>query len=204
MSDWIESILVAIGGGTVVLVGILTIFKQLLIKLFETGIETSLEKNLVKFQNKLDRSTRAYEILLEREMRFYEKLEPLIAELIPLEHDLLYYLEQRYDGEERKRVCDALRNHFLRYLELVKVLKNENLVHQSYTPKEVFEAFSTLVIKMQDDCDYWKEMCTYFFDSNYDKIDYDKGKKTVDELLWYLALAETSVQKRLKLLSGEI
>ena len=48
MPDWIESILVAIGGGTVVLVGILTIFKQLLIKLFETGIETSLEKKSCK------------------------------------------------------------------------------------------------------------------------------------------------------------
>mgnify|MGYP000904432597 CR=1 FL=1 len=204
MPDWIESILVAIGGGTVVLVGVLTIFKGLLIKLFETGIETSFEKNLVKFQNKLDRSTRAYEILLNREMRFYEKLELLIAELVPLEHDLLYYLEQQDNWEERERVCDAFKSHFLRYLELMKILKNENLVHQSYTPKEVFEAFSTLVIKMQDNCDYWKEMCTYFFDGNYDRIDYDKGKKTVDELLLYLALAETSVQKRLKLLSGEI
>ena len=92
MPEWLENLLTAIGGGTVVLVGILTIFKGLLIKLFETGIESSFEKNLEKFRNKLERSTKAYEILLEREMRFYEKLEPIIAELVPLEHDLLYYL----------------------------------------------------------------------------------------------------------------
>ena len=93
MPEWLESLLTAIGGGTVVLVGVLTIFKGLLIKLFETGIESSFEKNLEKFRNKLERSTKAYEILLEREMRFYEKLEPITAELVPLEHDLLYYHE---------------------------------------------------------------------------------------------------------------
>ena len=82
MPEWLESLLTAIGGGTVVLVGVLTIFKGLLIKLFETGIESSFEKNLEKFRNKLERSTKAYEILLEREMRFYEKLEPITAELV--------------------------------------------------------------------------------------------------------------------------
>ena len=36
-----------------------------------------IEKNPEKFRNKLERSTKDYEILLEREMRFYEKLEPI-------------------------------------------------------------------------------------------------------------------------------
>ena len=129
MPEWLESLLTAIGGGTVVLVGVLTIFKGLLIKLFETGIESSFEKNLEKFRNKLERSTKAYEILLEREMRFYEKLEPITAELVPLEHDLLYYL--KHDEEaDREKQCKAFREHFKRYCELVKDLKNENLIQQ--------------------------------------------------------------------------
>lgn len=36
MAEWLKSLIVSIGGGTVVLVGILTIFKRLLIKLFES------------------------------------------------------------------------------------------------------------------------------------------------------------------------
>ena len=123
MPEWLESLLAAIGGGTVVLVGVLTIFKGLLVKLFETGIEASFEKNLEKFKNHLDRSTRAYEILLDREMRFYEKLEPITAELVPLEHDLLYYL--KYDEvADRESQCEAFREHFTRYCELIKDLKN--------------------------------------------------------------------------------
>ena len=73
MPEWIKDLLVAIGGGSVVLIGILTIFKNLFLKLFETSIEASFEKSLEKYRNQLSRSTRAYEILLEREMWFYER-----------------------------------------------------------------------------------------------------------------------------------
>ena len=59
----------------------------------------------------MDRTTRAYEILLDREMRFYEKLEPITAELVPLEHNLLYYLKYDEDAD-RERQCEAFKEHF--------------------------------------------------------------------------------------------
>ena len=202
MPEWLESLLAAIGGGTVVLVGVLTIFKGLLVKLFETEIESSFEKNLEKFKNHLDRSTRAYEILLDREMRFYEKLEPITAELVPLEHDLLYYL--KYDEvADRESQCEAFREHFTRYCELIKDLKNENLIHQSYIPQEVFNAFTSVVKQMQDDMPLWFNMAKFSFAGEHDKIDYGKCETTVDALLMQLAFAETMVRKRLKQLSGE-
>ena len=42
MNEWLKSLLAAVGGGTVVLVGVFTIFK----KLFESGMEASFEKSL--------------------------------------------------------------------------------------------------------------------------------------------------------------
>lgn len=202
MPEWLTNMLAAIGGGAVALVGVLTIFKGLLIKLFETGIQSSFEKNLEKFKNKLERSTRAYEILLDREMRFYEKLEPIMAELVPLEHDLLYYL--RYDEDvDCESKCVAFREHFKRYCELIKDLKNENLFHQSYIPQEVFNAYTAVVKQMQDDMSWWVDMAKFLFDGEYDKIDYKKSEETVNSLLIRLAFAETMVRKRLKQLSGE-
>ena len=202
MPEWLGNLLAAVGGGTVVLVGVLTIFKGLLIKLFETGIESSFEKNLEKFKNKLHRSTKAYEILLDREMRFYEKLEPITAELVPLEHDLLYPL--RYDAEaNREAQCEAFRKHFKRYCELIKELKNENLIHQSYIPQEVFGSFTSVVKQMQDDIPLWFEMAKLLFAGEYEKIDYESCEKTVNVFLAKLAVAETMVRKRLNQLSGE-
>lgn len=202
MPEWLEHLLTAVGGGTVVLIGILTIFKGLIVKLFETGIESSFEKNLEKFRNKLERSTKAYEILLEREMRFYEKLEPITAELVPLEHDLLYYLK-RDEEADREKQCEAFREHLKRYCELVKDLKNENLIHQSYIPQEVFDAYTTVVKQLQDDIHLWFDMAKLLFACEYDKIDYEKCEITVDRLFMHLAFAETKVRTRLKQLSGE-
>ena len=202
MPEWLKSALAAVGGGTVVLVGVLTIFKGLLVKLFETGIETSFEKSFEKFKNKLERSNRAYEILLEREMRFYERLEPIIAELIPLVHDLPYYLEH-HDGIERESACEHFRETFLRFGELCTTIKNENLVHQSYIPQEVFSAYSEVAKQMQDDMTVWLEMAEQLFSGSYEKIDYDKSKEMVEILLMRLAFAETMVRKRLSHLCGE-
>lgn len=202
MSEWLQSLLAAVGGGTVVLVGIFTIFKGVLLKLFETGIESSFQTSFEKFKNNLERSTKAYEILLAREMRFYEKLEPITSELIPLEHDLLYYL--KYDKRlDKKAQREDFRENFNRYCELTIELKNEILIHQSYIPQEVFSAYAAVVKQMQDDMPLWSDMAKLLFEDEYDKIDYQKCKSAIDILLKLLALAETMVRKRLKTLSGE-
>lgn len=202
MPEWLENLIVSIGGGTVALVAVLTMFKELLIKLFETGIESTFEQNLEKFKNSLNRSTRAYEILLDREMRFYEKLEPIIAELVPLEHDLLYYLKYNEDAD-RVGQCEAFKENFNRYLDLIINLKNENLIHQSYIPQEIFSAFASVVEVMQDDTLLWKNMAKFLFSGKYEEIDYKKCETAVDTLLMQLAFAQTKVRTRLKQLSGE-
>ena len=202
MSEWLQELLIAMGGGTVVLIGILTIFKRFLIKFVEFGIESSFEKSVEKFKNKMERSTRAYEILLDREMRFYERIESIIAELIPLEHDLLYYVE--YDeNTEREKKCQDFRKSFIRYCELTKNLKNENLIHHTYVPQNIFYAFSDVVKNMQKDTQYWFDMVQLSFSGEDDKIDRKKAQENVDTLLMSLAAAEMAVKKRLQQLCGE-
>ena len=147
MPEWWGGLFTAIGGGTVVLVGILTIFKSLVIKLFETGIESSLEKNLEKFKNNLERSTRAYEIILDQEMRFYKDLEPITAELIPIEHDLIHYLKYNEESDRAKQ-CEAFKTNFKRYCQLVMDLKKSTLIHHSYIPQNIFNAFTSVVKQM--------------------------------------------------------
>ena len=189
MPDWFNELLIAIGGGSVVLVGVLTIFKSLFMKLFETGVETAFEKNIEKYRNKLSRSAKAFEILLDREMRFYERIEPIFAEIVPLVHDLLYYM-QRDEAIEREKECEAFHENFGRYIELIKELKNETLIHQSYIPQNVFVAATALVKKMQDDSEYWFCMAKHLFAGEYEKIDYTQGEQKVNIVLLYLTKTE--------------
>lgn len=202
MPEWLGDLISAIGGGIVVLVGILTIFKSLIIKFFETGIESSFEKKFEKFKNKLERSTKAYEIILDREMRFYKELEPIIAELIPIEHDLLYYL--RYNEESnREKQSDAFKTNFKRYCQLVIELKKSTLIHHSYIPQDIFNAFTSVVKQMQDSMPLWRDMTKLLSVGEYSKIDYIKCEIVIDDFLKRLSFAETMVVKRLKELSGD-
>ena len=47
-------------------------------------------------------------------MRFYERIGPIFAELVPLAHDLLYYMA-RDEDVEREIECEAFRTNFGRY-----------------------------------------------------------------------------------------
>ena len=157
MQEVLKELIAAVGGGAVVLVGVLTIFKKLFLKLFETGIESTFEKELEKYRNKLSRADRAFEILLNREMHYYEKIEPIFAEIVPLEHDLFECL--KIDEElEREAKCESFKVCFGKYTELIKMLKNEVLLHQDYIPKTVFKESTAFVVQMQDDFDYWFDM----------------------------------------------
>ena len=82
-------------------------------------------------------------------------------------------------------------------------LKNSTLIHHSYIPQDVFNAFTFVVKQMQDDMPLWGDMAKLLFAGEYSKIDYKKCEKVIDELLMRLAYAETMVRKRLKELSGE-
>lgn len=200
MPEWLKDFLVAVGGGTVVLVGILTIFKKIFFKFLETGIDSSFEKNLVKYRNKLSRSDKAYEILLDREMRFYEKIEPIFAELIPLLHDLTYNLKKDKLVDREKQI-ENYRELFERYVILIKTIKNETLLHQSYIPKSVFMSSSSIVQQMEDNVKFWYDMAMLLFAGEYDKIDYNTGEKNIDAVLKNLAATELSIKNRLNELS---
>lgn len=201
MPEWLQNILFSIGGGTVVLVGILTVFKQLFLKLFETGIESSFEKNLEKYKNNLSRTTKAYELLLDREMKFYENIDPLIAELIPLIQDLPYYLTENEDADIQFR-CEKYKDISLRYCEMIKELKNETLTYQVYIPKSVFDAACDICKEMQNQLYFWREMAVELFNNNYNNIDHNKADEYSDMILFTIIRTEMAIQKRLEELSG--
>ena len=132
-------------------------------------------------------------------MRFYEKVDVLIAELVPLEQDLLFYLKK--DSADNR--LNEFRSNFLRYCELTKDLKNETLIHQLYIPEEIVKAFRELVKQMQEDAQFWSEAGMLLYNGEDDKIDYQACEEKVDQILWKVAISQSKTYSRLKDLSGE-
>ncbi|MBE7080076.1 MAG: hypothetical protein E7371_02415 [Clostridiales bacterium] len=202
MPEWIKNLLVAIGGGSVVLIGILTIFKQLFLKLFEMGIESSFEKHMEKYKNKLSRSTTAYEILLNKELGFYNALDPYFATLVPLVQDLVYDSDMTKEMELSFRQSHYKEN-LLKYLEVIPNLKNDIVLYQSYVPTQIFSECSNLVKLLQQDLEYWSTVGKIIFEQIPEAINHNKAKEISTALLFKIAQIEGIIKKRLTELSSQ-
>lgn len=105
MPDWLQAVLSSILGGTISVVGIFTIFKNMISTIFEKALANVFEKDLEKYRNNFLRSNKAYEMLLEKELQFYTTIDPHLAKLIPLMHDFVdfYSTETSETPEEKNR-----------------------------------------------------------------------------------------------------
>jgi len=202
MLEWLKDLLVAIGGGTVVLIGILTIFKNLFIKLFETGIEASFEKNIEKYRNRLSRSTKAYEVLLEKEFDYYATLDPHLATLVPLVQDLVYYSDMEKEMELNYRKS-CYKDKILEFLKMIPKIKNDVVLFQPYIPMQVFEVVSALLGAMQSNVSFFRDLGLAIFEENEEKINIEKAKEISDTILLHVALVETKIKMRLEELSEQ-
>lgn len=196
MQEWIKELLVALGGGTAAAIAILTIFKSLAVKLFEKAIDTSFEKSTIKLTNKLERSTKAYEILLKKEFDFYEKTDPYMATLVPLVQDLKYYAEQSENSGKEK-----YRELLLQYLKMIPELKNNSVLFQPYIPEDIFTAVSTLLALMQEDMRYLGDVGTILYEKQPGEINVEKMEEIQEKILLAIALVETRIKARLTELS---
>ena len=196
MPEWLKELIIAIGGGATATISILLIVKSLLSKIIDKTIETSFEKSTIKFTNKLERSTKAYEMLLNKEFEFYEKLDPYMATLVPLVQDLEFWL-QKHEEEKTDNTKANYKECLLKYLEAIPNLKNDSILYQPYIPVEVFNSITSLIAHMQDNLKMLGNYGEIIFEKKEGNLDFDKMKVFVEGELKLIALIETLIKARL-------
>lgn len=200
MPEWIKDIIVAVGGGSIALLGILTVFKQLVIKSCETGIETIFQKNIEKYREQLSRSSRSYDMILNKEMDFYEKVDSIFAELVPLAHSI----KRCFDNEEHfesEKNAQCLWIYLKQYSELYDKLKTTILIHQAYIPEGILLSYTTLTKTMYDDTISLLELGKTTFDEG-NKVDEKMLQIMYDNFMNALVIPSALVKERLQTLSS--
>ena len=200
MPEWLKELIAAIGGGSVVLLGLLTIFKNTFLKFLETGIESSFEKSIEKYRNKLSRSTRAYEILLEKELSYYSSLDQYLAKLVPLIQDLAYYSDYSQPMEKDNRKL-RYKEKLLEYLEIIPKIKNDVVLYQPYIPNDVFIEVTQLVKTSQENLTFWDEVANKLFYEPDTLIDTQKAEHISESVLKQIGTIEMVIKRRLSQLS---
>ena len=196
MPEWLKELIIAIGGGATATISILLIVKSLLSKIIDKTIETSFEKSTIKFTNKLERSTKAYEMLLNKEFEFYGKIDPYMATLVPLVQDLEFWL-QKHEEEKTDNTKANYKECLLKYLEAIPNLKNDSILYQPYIPVEVFNSITSLIAHMQDNLKMLGNYGEIIFEKKEGNLDFDKMKVFVEGELKLIALIETLIKARL-------
>lgn len=169
MDEIIREIAIVIGGNTFVLTVFFILFKNFVVKYFENAVKSSFDKNYAKYKNQLERATKAYERILNKEIEFYDEKDSIVAKLIPNINDLFYYLENMKDRKSKDAI-DGFKEIYWTNIKLIILLKNEILIHQNYLPQEIFNAYSKVVEQIQSGMKRWLEMAEYISAGNHEKM----------------------------------
>lgn len=202
MAEWIKEIIIAFGGGATATVSTLLVFKYIFKKVIDKAIDTSFEKSAIKLTNRLNRTTKAYEIILKKEFEFYEKIDPDLAVLVPLIQDLEYYATTDIE-ENNKETKEDYKEHLLKYLDIIPRIKNDAIMYRPYISEKVFNAVTVLVKNMQDDIEYLTGVAETLYCISENKLDLTRVKEIKERVLISVAFVETEMKIRLTELSKE-
>lgn len=181
-----------------VLVVSIPLFSKRAVEAFaEKAVGSVFERELEKYKAELSRATMAREVMLEREMAFYDTVDEQIAELVPLIQDVR-------DGLTERPFTEAKRDCLARIPKLVIEMKDVSLRYEAYVSADIWAAFNGLVVELQSQCDRWLDLAKKISSENeVDVEDKDAAGRMCDKVLLLVALVRTRQADYLKRISGE-
>lgn len=196
--EFVESLLEIVGGVTVVVTATLVFCKSVIEKVIHTQIEKSANKELEIAKSNLSRSMSAYEILLKKEIDYYQSIDRIYAELVVDVHDFKFYSIESPDIDSKVKK-EQIRNISLRALQSIKDLKSLNLIYQIYVPIDIFSITGNVIKCLQDNCELISETASKVFEQK--ECDENKINKFTEDILLAVATANAFIKNRLNQLS---
>ena len=187
-------------GNAVVLIVLMPFFKGILKHFFETIIKSVYEKNLEQFKDNLYRSTRAYELLLDREMKFYDEIHEDMVELARLQYELRASLDR---DSKLNTSIDEFIQQYKKYTELFISIKNKVLVNRLYIPKEIIESFLEFIRQIEINHKFWFEIAGIILNDRYDSINKADCEKMINSFIFSLEKTQEKIFNHLKKISIE-
>lgn len=173
-----------------------SVFDKRLAK-YKAELSSVFEKQLEKYKAELSRATMAREVMLEREMAFYDTIDEQIAEVVPL-------IQDARDGLTERPFTETKRGCLVRIPELVIEMKDVALRYEAYVSADIWAAFNVLVVELQSQCDRWLDFAKKISSENEVGFeDKDAAGRMCDKVLSLVALVRTRQANYLKSISGE-
>ena len=203
LQNFLTTLFSTLGGAVGTVIILLTFGKQVVLKGLEVKLKQGADKNVQILSNKLDRKTRAFQLLLDNEMKFYESIGPYLADLIVDIQDFIFYLGLDETNPLSKFEYESVRDVFGRIVETNKQIKRSLLISQNYIPKIVFDVTTNLISDIQKGFTPMYNIIEQHVSDKEDVITNEEIKTLKDTILMDCALVNLKIKLRLEDLSKE-
>ena len=148
IKEFVLQLVAAVGGGIGIALILLRLAKGLFQKSFESAIDTAAQKTISKYCNVLQRKTRAYEILLEKEFSFYEVASDLLSDLIVDIQDFSFDMGVSPDCMDSHDYNKA-KETALKVIRFIPKFKKATLLAHTYLPEQIDSVCTNLISDLQ-------------------------------------------------------
>lgn len=144
MEEFINDLLLAVGGGVGVALIFLGLFKNVVQKWIESTIDKVADKKLAKYSNSLTRKTMAYDLLLKKEFDFYEKTSKYTSDMSKNMAEFIVYTgilnptSLLVNEEEAEKVSLLLIEDSVKFTQ-------ELMVNSAFVPDNILDTAQELV-----------------------------------------------------------
>lgn len=142
MKDFVLELIAAVGGALGITLIFLTFTRGIIQKWLEAIIDKTAEKGIAKYSDTLQRQTRAYEMLLQKEFGFFEAATAFVGSTILNADDISFYLGRKTGNvKNREKAEKALTEMYID----VMTFKRDLLLAQPYIPLSLADKCANLI-----------------------------------------------------------
>lgn len=192
--EFLGQLLAAVGGALGIALILMGMGKNFIVKWVETSIEATAEKSLAKYSDTLDRHTKAYDMILQKEFTFFECASKFTSAVFLGNEDAQHHLGLR----KSKQVNFKLAEHQIKtILKKTVEFKRDILLANPYLPMSISAAASALIDFM--DGEYVQAVEEIL--SDHDKLDENAKTKfnSIDShLMYHCAFLNAKISDRVK------
>ena len=183
-----------------ILCGCIFLIKKVVSLTIETIFSDNSSKKMQSHINILNRRTMAYEILLKKELEYYENINDFISEIVVLIQDVCWnysQIDKTSDIKEKEKYRQASADNFKNLLKIIPKTKKDLLVFKNYSVVEITNEHTNLVCYLQENT----ENITEILKEKYTKKSEEILKNITNEVLQLSALLSAVIQVRQRELS---
>lgn len=176
-----------------IIIGLILLIKHIVSKTIDNVLNENSSKKIQLHINQLNRRTIAYELLLKKELLYYENiLEFISVVVVSIQYVCWNYKEYGYarNVKDKNKYKSQSIENFQNILRLIPSPKKDNLIYENYSSHDISKIHSNLICYIQDNSE---QIVKILGKKKYYVRDYDIMNTISQEMLEKCALLSTMI-----------